>query len=214
MIRFNPSFQRIIIALIVGVVLVVFPQNASEYLVIALGVVFMLPSIFSMLNYFWERNKDVSLRGLAFPIEGLGGFLFGLLLVIKPGLFSNILVMVFGFLLVMAGVQQIASLVAARRWTPVAVGYYIIPVIILLSGLFALSNPVGMRSTLFKIVGVFFIIYALYEFLNWLLFMRKKPRYGNPGVEGESVLKNVGEGDAKKKSADDEDIEDAVIIED
>jgi len=197
----------------VGIVLVVFPQNAGEYLVIALGAVFMLPSIFSIFNYLWGRNKTASLRGLPFPIEGIGGFLFGLLLVIKPALFANIIIMVLGFLLVMAGVQQIASLIAARRWTPVGIGYYIIPVIILLSGLFALSNPVNVRATLFKIVGVFFIIYALYELMNWILFMRKKPRYGNPGVNGESVLKNVGESTTVQNAAD-EDIEDAVIIED
>lgn len=212
MIRFNPSFHRIVIALIVGLVLVLFPQNASDYLVIALGVVFMLPSIFSILNYFMGRKRDASHSGFPFPIEGLGGFLFGLLLVIRPSLFANILTMVLGFLLVMAGVQQIASLLAARRWVSVRIGFYVVPVIILLSGLFALSNPVNVRSTLFKIVGVFFIIYALYELMNWLLFMRKKPRYGDPGMDSESVLKHVGDSESNK--TDDEDIEDAVIIED
>ena len=40
-------------------------------------------------------------------------------LVIMPGFFADLLTFVLGFILVLGGVQQIASLSAARRWTPV-----------------------------------------------------------------------------------------------
>ena len=49
-----------------------------------------------------------------FPVEGVGSLLFGLWLIIMPGFFADLLTFVLGFILVMGGVQQIASLSAAR----------------------------------------------------------------------------------------------------
>ena len=87
MAKINPSFYRILIALIIGLVLVLFPQDAADYLVIAVGVIFMLPSVFSMVNHFMSKTEPRP----PFPIDALGGFLFGLMLVIMPGFFGNIL---------------------------------------------------------------------------------------------------------------------------
>ncbi len=200
--KLNPSFYRILIALVVGLVLVIFPQNAADYLVIAVGVVFILPSIFSMASYFVNRGEVRP----PFPVDALGGFLFGLMLIIMPGFFGNILTIVLGFVLTMAGVQQIASLIAARRWVLVPIWNYIMPVTILLAGIFSLTNPVGVRSTLFKILGVFFLLYALFEFTNWFFFMRKRPKYENVGAKtGQSILEKMG--------VDEADVQDVDIIE-
>ena len=70
MLKFNPSFYRIMIALIVGLVLVIFPQNAADYLVIAVGVIFMLPSIFSIVSHFTNRGETRP----PFPVDALGSF--------------------------------------------------------------------------------------------------------------------------------------------
>jgi len=64
-----------------------------------------------------------------FPYEGVGSLLFGLWLIIMPGFFADLLTFVLGFILVMGGVQQIASLSAARRWMPVPGGFYVVPVL-------------------------------------------------------------------------------------
>ena len=200
--KFNPSFYRIMIALIVGLVLVIFPQNAADYLVIAVGVIFMLPSIFSLVSHFTNRGETRP----PFPVDALGGFLFGLMLIIMPGFFNNILTIVLGFVLTMAGVQQIASLIAARQWVPVPIYHYIMPVTILLAGIFSLTNPVGVRTTLFKVLGVFFLLYAIFEFTNWFFFMRKRPKYENTGAKtGQSILEKMG--------VDEEDVQDVEIIE-
>lgn len=202
MAKINPSFYRILIALVIGLVLVLFPQDAADYLVIAVGVVFMLPSVFSMVNYFMSKDEPRP----PFPVDALGGFLFGLMLVIMPGFFGNILTIVLGFVLTMAGVQQIASLIAARRWTPVPIWNYIVPVIILLAGIFSLANPGSVRATVFKVLGVFFILYAIFEFSNWFFFMRKRPVYQNDGAQtGKSVLEKMG--------VDEEDVTDVEIVE-
>ena len=166
------SFLRAVCALVIGLVLVMFPNQAGDYFVITIGVIFLVPSLISIIGYY-AQNAEVRRR---FPIEGIGSLLFGLWLVIMPGFFADLLTFVLGFILVMGGVQQIASLSAARRWTPVPGGFYVVPVAILLAGLVALFNPTGVRSTAFIIIGITSLVYAVSELINWFKFTRLRPK--------------------------------------
>ena len=189
------SFLRTICALIIGLVLVMFPNEAGDYFVITFSVMFLIPALLSIIGYF-AMNAEERRR---LPIEGIGSLLFGLWLVIMPGFFADLLTFVLGFILVLGGVQQIASLSAARRWMPVRLGFYIIPVLILIAGLIALFNPTGVRSTAFIIIGITSIVYAVSELINWFTFTRKRPKApGTPGASSKAV----------------DNIEDAEIIED
>ena len=183
--------MRAICALVIGLVLVMFPDQAGDYFVITIGVIFLVPSLISIIGYLAQSTEMRS----RFPIEGVGSLLFGLWLIIMPGFFADLLTFVLGFILVMGGVQQIASLSAARRWMPVPGGFYVVPVLILLAGLVALFNPTGVRSTAFIIIGISSLVYAASELLNWFKFTRRRPK--TP--------------DASVKAVDD--IEDAQIIE-
>ena len=185
------SFLRAICALVIGLVLVMFPDQAGDYFVIMIGIIFLVPSLVSIIGYF-AQNAEMRHR---FPIEGVGSLLFGLWLIIMPGFFADLLTFVLGFILVMGGVQQLASLSAARRWMPVPGGFYVVPVLILLAGLVALFNPTGVRSTAFIIIGISSMVYAASELLNWFKFTRRRPK--SP--------------DASVKAIDD--IEDAQIVE-
>lgn len=189
------SFLRAICALVLGLVLVMFPDQAGEYLVITVGVVFMVPSLISLVSYF---AQGASAQG-RLPIEGAGSLLFGLWLVIMPAFFANLLTFVLGFILVMGGIQQIASLSVARRWMPVSVGFYVVPVLILAAGVVALFNPTGVRSTAFIIIGAGSLVYAASELLNWFKFMRRRPK------DSASLNPRLRQEDA--------DIEDAEIVE-
>ncbi|MGN0048374.1 MAG: HdeD family acid-resistance protein [Bacteroides sp.] len=189
------SFLRAVCALVMGLLLVMFPEQAGNYLVITIGVVFMVPSLIGLIAYF-TQEAEVRRR---FPVEGVGSLLFGLWLVIMPGFFANLLTFVLGFILLMGGIQQIASLMAARRWTVVPWGFYLLPVLILVAGLVALLNPMGVQRTTFLILGISSLLYALIELLNWFKFMRLRPKQRAENVASPTPI---------------DDIEDAEIIED
>lgn len=173
------SFLRAICALVIGLVLVMFPDKAGDYFVITIGVIFLVPSLISVISYF-AQSAEMRRR---FPIEGVGSLLFGLWLIVMPGFFADLLTFVLGFILVMGGVQQIASLSAARRWMPVPGGFYVVPVLILIAGLVALFNPMGVRSTAFIIIGISSLVYAASELLNWFKFTRCRPESPDTSVE-------------------------------
>ena len=175
----NYSLMRTICALVIGLVLVLFPAQAGEYLVLTVGIVFMVPSLITLISYFVQKPEG----RFRFPVEALGSLLFGLWLVIMPGFFADLLTFVLGFILMLGGVQQIASLVAARRWMPVPGGFYVVPVLILLAGLVSLFNPTGTRSTVFVVIGFASLCYAFSELLTWLKFGRKRPRPDVPAKD-------------------------------
>lgn len=189
--------MRAICALVIGLVLVMFPDRASDYFVITIGVVFLVPSLVSIIGYFARDIREMSAAEeelktrRRFPIEGVGSLLFGLWLIVMPGFFADLLTFVLGFILLMGGVQQIASLSAARRWMPVPGGFYVVPVLILAAGLFALFNPTGVRSTAFIIIGVSSLVYAASELLNWFKFTRRRPSAQAASVKAVGDIEDV-----------------------
>ena len=129
----NYSLIRILFALVIGLVLVIWPNAAASYIVITVGVAFLIPAVISLFGYFGRKRPEGE-AAPRFPIEGIGSLLFGLWLIVMPEFFADVLMFLLGFILIMGGVQQIASLSMARRWMPVPGAFYLIPSLILIAG--------------------------------------------------------------------------------
>ena len=83
----NYSLIRTICALVIGLVLVLWPDAAINYIVITIGILFLIPGFIVLIGYFGTKPEPgVSRR---FPIEGVGSLLFGLWLVTMPGFFAD-----------------------------------------------------------------------------------------------------------------------------
>ena len=162
------SLMRAVCALVIGMILVMFPDQASNYFVITIGVIFLVPSLISIIAYLTNGKK----KQQRFPIEGIGSLLFGLWLIIMPHFFSNLLTIILGFILLMGGIQQLASVSTLRALVKVSYRYYVVPTLILIAGLVALFNPTGVQRTAFIIIGISCMVYAFSEFFNWFIFTR------------------------------------------
>lgn len=65
----NYSLIRTICALVIGLVLVLWPDAAINYIVITIGILFLIPGFIVLIGYFGTKPEPgVSRR---FPIEGL-----------------------------------------------------------------------------------------------------------------------------------------------
>lgn len=169
----NYYMLRSIVALVLGVLLVLWPATAMEYLVITIGVLFFVPGLIALIGYFMQK------QGGMFPIVGVGSLLFGLWLMIMPTFFVNTLMYVLGFFLLLGGIQQIASLIAARKYGNVPFGLFVVPVLILIAGIIVLSmyNPSQMVSWIFILLGISSIVYGLSDLLNSFRLARKRAQY-------------------------------------
>jgi len=161
-----------ICAVIMGILLVTWPETAILYLVIAIGAMFLVPGAVAVLNYIFKGRE----QGAMFPIVSVGSLLFGLWLMISPAFFVGILMYVLGAVLVFAGISQIMQLVNARGWTQVSFGYYVMPVLILIAGLVVLLNPFAAATVPFIILGVSSIVYGITDIINGIRFRRKEDK--------------------------------------
>ena len=168
----NYGIMRCVSAIAIGLLLMVWPEAAIIYLVIAIGAMFFLPSLFSLVGYFMKGRQ----LGMYFPIISLGSLLFGLWLMVSPAFFVGILMYVLGVVLVFADISQIANLLNARSHTVVPLGYYIMPVLILLAGIVVLANPFAAASVPFIILGVSSAIYGITELINIYKFRKKEEK--------------------------------------
>lgn len=55
----NYSLIRILFALVIGLVLVILPNAAASYIVITVGVAFLIPGVISLFGYFTGKDRKV-----------------------------------------------------------------------------------------------------------------------------------------------------------
>ena len=166
----NYSVIRSICSIVIGLLLVVWPEAAVGYLVIAIGALFLVPGLVSIFAYVMNRNKVK----VPFPIVSVGSFLFGLWLMVSPAFFVGILMYVLGIVLVFAGVSQIINLMNFRSWAQVSMGYFVFPVLILVAGMVVLLNPFTAAAIPFIILGVSCMVYGITDIINNLRFKKKE----------------------------------------
>ena len=179
----NYSIMRCVSAIAIGILLMVWPETAIVYLVIAIGAMFFLPSLFTLVGYFVKGRQ----LGMYFPIISLGSLLFGLWLMVSPAFFVGILMYVLGVVLVFAGISQIAGLLGARSHASVSFGYYVMPILILFAGLVVLVNPFAAATIPFIILGISSTAYGISELINIYKFRRKEEKL----MKHEIVIEDV-----------------------
>lgn len=172
----NYSFMSSLCALIVGLLIVIYPGAAAAYLVVAIGVLFLLPGLIGAFSYFkgLSGGDDMCSVGTASLVASLGSLFFGLWLVIMPQFFIGILMYVLGVLLVLCGLTQLGRFVSVRSYVHVPAYMYVIPVLVLLAGILVLANPFEAAEIPFVILGVSFMVYALTDLFRMVRYKAKE----------------------------------------
>jgi uncharacterized membrane protein HdeD (DUF308 family) len=167
----NYFIIRAISAIVLGTLLMLCPQNAIFFVVITIGVLFMVPGLLSLISYF-TTNK-AKRPDMPVLLAGIGSLLFGVVLVAVPNFFVSVLMYILGVILILGAIEQIVVLIRARKRATVPVAFYLIPLLILAAGVLVFFNPFKTAETIFILIGITCLIYGIMEFVYWLKFKRK-----------------------------------------
>ncbi|MDR0941389.1 MAG: DUF308 domain-containing protein [Bacteroidales bacterium] len=167
------STLRILSALVLGVFLLLNP-DAVNYVVITIGILFIIPGLLAFINYvLLSKGKRPD---TVYMLGGLGSLLLGLALVIQPTFFVTVLMYILGAVLVLGGIEQFVNLFRVRAFIAVAKGFYIVPLLLFLVGIVVLFNPFETARTIFTLIGAMFLVYGITEIVYYIKFAHKKER--------------------------------------
>ena len=158
-----------IIMLALGVVLVAFSgdERMAEMIAIALGVLFLAPSLFSLIMLFFVNvapdDSRYNPRYNLLPV--IGGLSFGVVIVLKAALFVPLLKYLFAVLLIVGGLYYVFYLAFARYRVVVPSWYYVLPCAVTVSGLVALVLPISSQPIVFITTGISLVALALMSVL-------------------------------------------------
>ena len=163
----------IIPSLAIGIFMLVWPAQALHYIAIALGLALLIPSLIQVIRYILMRT-DRSRRTrrnstMTFPVISTLCMLTGIAILCFPGTVARIFIYLLGAFLIFAGIYEILFLALLGRHVPR--GYYILPILLLLTGILILVNPFTVtENILVTFFGAGAIVYSLSEMIYYLKF--------------------------------------------
>lgn len=166
---FQNPLVRIIAAIAIGLLLMLYPHAALPTILLIIGILVGVPSLYTILAYLLS---GASKRKEPFPVLSAILLLFGCSLILVPSWYIGVTIYVLGGVLVLIGVYQLLYLLTLKKSVKRKAGWvsYLLPVLILLIGIEILVNP--FSSTERVIVGTFGAATLLYGITDLLYYLR------------------------------------------
>lgn len=182
------SVFRAVCAIVVGALLIMYPDNTVTGITIAIGVLFLVSGVISVLTYIHARRnvseykiydaegRLISGQQPTFPIVGVGSIILGFILALTPTTFVSALMYIIGIMLVLGALNQYIALIAGRRYGRIGVWYWVMPTLILLSGLYVMIKPIAPLKMAMLILGWCMLVYGVVELINAFKFYSDKKK--------------------------------------
>ena len=170
-------FIRSLSTLVIGILLLMFREQALPFIVMCVGVCFILPALFILALTFvpsLKRFGASKTNAVVMPTIAVGSLLLGLWMFFSPGFFVTILMFVLGGVMTFMGIMQMIALFMAR--VSLSPFLFIMPAIISVSGITILLYPFETASVPFVILGIAAIVSAVSDLINTIFigYLQKK----------------------------------------
>lgn len=202
------SLFRAICAIAIGILLIKYPDNTVTWMTVAIGVLFLLSGIISVIVYVNARkhvaeykitdadgNTVVGTDKPTFPIVGVGSIILGAMLALTPNVFITALMYIIGGILILGAINQYMNLVHNMKYGKIGFGYWVFPSVILLIGLYVIIKPMAPASMAMLVLGWCSLLYGVTELINSLKFHadRRKFKEAQEIPVAEEIIEKVEE---------------------
>lgn len=159
---------RIVVTLIAGIFMIAYPASVLSYIAFIIGLLLIIPGMLQLVRYMiivCKRNRrDRRNNPMTFPYVSLLSTLAGIGIIA----FSDEIVKVFALLLaaglILAGGYEIFMIL--RSEVRNSVGFYIMPSLLLLLGIFILINPLSLLPHIIvTMFGIGAVVYCINEII-------------------------------------------------
>lgn len=181
--------------MIAGIALtIVHTMDVFTYLIIALGVVFILPALINMVmisstNPNKPEGKAIKIQRIFGLISSVGSIILGITMIGWSNLFVQFLPMIFGIILILGGSFHLFTMALAFRPTRLPIWLYIMPMTLLALGfsIIYIDKATLTPQHIVLMSGIGFIIFALNAWIE-LWFARKINRVPTKSSNDNTVI--------------------------
>ena len=165
------GYARAIVALVGGLVMVVWPEAVKNSIMIILGALILAVGVVTLIMSYtgkWRKEKVPLLL-----LNSIVDIAFGLVLIIFPKFFTDLIMFVFGLILLVFGLGEIINLFRTARVVRVPWPLFIGPAITLILGVVMFFFPGESGNLLFILFGSTLLLYAVSEFASTYTIRRE-----------------------------------------
>ncbi|GHV63769.1 membrane protein [Bacteroidia bacterium] len=159
---FKNVVLRSILAILLGVVLIIWKDVALQYSVMLVGAFFLVTGLTSFIASYQKFREAAKVNALH-PINGIGSSLLGLLLMLAPLFFARVLMSIMGAMFVFGAITQYMSLTATKQMPKAS---YLFPTAVLIAGIVVIFLPQDSAKLIIVLLGCTAIFYGLTELIG------------------------------------------------
>lgn len=184
-----------VILLLAGIILIVFHQVPDILLwgSRVMGALFMLPALAFLIMVAVRHADARTSTDYLGVLPAVGGLCFGLVMMIKPGKFDEILQLLMGILLVVLGLFHVIYLLLSKGSLNIKGWYFLCPLLVMLCGVLSLALP-ALRESVSMVVLITGICLLLFNFTSlqeYLAERRVRRAVTQPPVEVPNPVQDV-----------------------
>lgn len=180
---YTNSLVKALFSVVFGALLIKYREEAITWITIALGVCFFIVGVFVCVFYYASKNpqpdavvtgEESKKRDLSavFPFSGVGSIVLGIVLALQPEGFGFAFVYIIAGLLIFGALTQFIALSEARHHAHIGAYFWVMPTLIMLTGLTAIAKPSVFATSVLFILGWTLLIYGIVEIINALSIHR------------------------------------------
>lgn len=181
------SILRGLFAVIFGVLLVAWPLNTVGIIVKIVAAFLIAVGVVSLFLAAKLKKSSGAIPLVMFS-SAIATLLFGTLIFLFPNFFVGFIAFLFGAVILIAGLGQLANLYYSSKYAKLSGGYYIAPILITLCGIMLFFFPGVSSQALTMIFGYTTIIYGLSDIVQgWRLRNVKFTKDGKCAMDVEDA---------------------------
>ena len=147
-------------------------ERVLETIIMLFGVTFIVPACISLISV--RGNRQGGFLPIVSVIASAGAIALGIALMAIPEFFVGIVVYIFAASLIVVGIIDLWNLLASRKEVKFGAGFFVIPVLLLMSGIIMLTLDVKtIESVAVLIVGIALVAFSINS-LAEMFFKRKR----------------------------------------
>lgn len=189
-----------LIVLVAGILLcyVYNRENIPHSIVFISGITLIVPGLINLVLLFSHRDDDRHRPTAAMKVAGwissVASVGLGVIMVVAPGLFTPILVYLFGAVMILASLMLIYLLSRVAKETKIPLWLFLGPVIVLIAGIVMLCMGHSIADNYITLItGIAMILFSLSWFVASITIAHAR-KVGQRAVENSDTLSDGEDG--------------------